>query len=103
MKRYIIMLALVAGLLYGCAEKKSPLDAEARDSGMKSAAALIAVDHSDTLALQAAIIDAKAKQSVYVFQRDSLAVRAFDEAFREYLQEHDKALYQAIFPNKQSR
>ena len=85
-------------MLVACAEKKSPLDAEARDSGMRAAAALVAVDHTDTMAMERAVMDAKAKQSVYALQRDSAAVRAFDEAFRSYLKEKDKPLYFALFP-----
>ena len=42
-------MALTAVLLGGCGEKKSPLDAEARDSGMRAAAALVAIDHTDTM------------------------------------------------------
>lgn len=96
--KYMLQLLLAAMLLVGCGEKKSPLDAEARDSGMRSAAALVAVDHTDTLAMERAVMDAKAKQSAYALKRDSAAVRAFDEAFRSYLKEKDKVLYQSIFP-----
>ena len=85
-------------LAVGCSEKKSPLDAEARDSGMRAAAALVAVDHTDTMSMERAVMDAKAKQSVYALKRDSAAVRAFDEAFRSYLKEKDQMLYQSIFP-----
>lgn len=97
MKHWLPILAVTI-LLAGCAEKKSPLDAEARDSGMRAAAALVAVDHTDTLSMERAVMDAKAKQSVYALKRDSAAVRAFDEAFRSYLKEKDRSLYQSIFP-----
>lgn len=96
--KYMLQLLLAAMLLVGCGEKKSSLDAEARDSGMRSAAALVAVDHTDTMAMERAVMDAKAKQSAYALKRDSAAVRAFDEAFRSYLKEKDKVLYQSIFP-----
>ena len=98
--KYMLQLLLAAMLLVGCGEKKSPLDAEARDSGMRSAAALVAVDHTDTMAMERAVMDAKAKQSAYALKRDSAAVRAFDEAFRSYLKEKDKMLYQFIFPEE---
>ena len=100
MKQLLYILALSAVLLGGCGEKKSPLDAEARDSGMRAAAALVAIDHTDTMSMERAVMDAKAKQSVYALKRDSAAVRAFDEAFRSYLKEKDKPLYQSIFPNE---
>ena len=96
--KYMLQLLLAAMLLVGCGEKKSPLDAEARDSGMRAAAALVAVDHTDTLSMERAVMDAKAKQSVYALKRDSAAVRAFDEAFRAYLKEKDRPLYQSLFP-----
>ncbi len=98
MRHLLYLVAVVAVLLAGCSEKKSPLDAEARDSGMRAAAALVAVDHTDTMAMERAVMDAKAKQSVYALQRDSAAVRAFDDAFRSYLKEKDRSLYQSIFP-----
>ena len=98
MKYLLHILLMMALLLVGCGEKKSPLDAEARDSGMRAAAALVAVDHTDTMSMERAVMDAKAKQSVYVLKRDSAAVRAFDEAFRSYLKEKDRPLYQSLFP-----
>ena len=98
MRQLLYLVAVLAVLLAGCSEKKSPLDAEARDSGMRAAAALVAVDHNDTMAMERAVMDAKAKQSVYALQRDSAAVRAFDDAFRSYLKEKDRSLYQSIFP-----
>ncbi|MBR5726251.1 MAG: hypothetical protein IKX56_05900 [Muribaculaceae bacterium] len=100
MKHLLHFLIVVAVLLCGCGEKKSPLDAEARDSGMRAAAALVAVDHTDTMSMERAVMDAKAKQSVYALKRDSAAVRAFDEAFRAYLKEKDRPLYQSLFPEE---
>ena len=98
MRQLLYIVALLAVVMGGCAEKKSPLDAEARDSGMRAAAALVAVDHTDTMLMERVVMDAKAKQSVYALKRDSAAVRAFDEAFRSYLKEKDRPLYQSIFP-----
>ena len=99
--KYLVHILLLAVLVVGgCAEKKSPLDAEARDSGMRAAAALVAIDHTDTMSMERAVMDAKAKQSVYALKWDSAAVRAFDEAFRSYLKEKDRPLYQSIFPNE---
>ena len=99
----LYIVAAVAVMLGGCAEKKSPLDAEARDGGMRAAAALVAVDHTDTMSMERAVMDAKAKQSIYALKRDSAAVRAFDEAFRSYLKEKDRLLYQSIFPEDKQR
>lgn len=103
MRHLLYIVAVVAVLMGGCAERKSPLDAEARDSGMRAAAALVAVDHTDTMAMERAVMDAKAKQSKYALQRDSAAVRAFDEAFRAYLKQKDKPLYHSIFPEHEKQ
>ena len=90
-------------LMASCVGEKSPLDAEARDSGMRAAAALLAVDRSDTMLMERALMDAKAKQSVYALKRDSAAVRAFDEAFSVYLKEKDPQLYHSIFLDDKKR
>lgn len=96
-------MAVLLVAMAGCAEKKSPLDAEARDCGMRAAAALVAVDHIDTISMERAVMDAKAKQSLYALKRDSAAVRAFDEAFRSYLKEKDRPLYNSIFPDDKKK
>ena len=100
MRNLVSLLIAVIVTLGGCTEKKSPHDADARDSGMRAAAALVAVDHTDTMSMERAVMDAKAKQSVYALKRDSAAVRAFDEAFRSYLKEKDPQLYHSIFPDE---
>lgn len=101
MKHCLFLVAAFALFMAGCGEKKSPRDAEARDSGMRAAAALVAVDHTDTLSMERAVMDAKAKQSYYALQRDSAAVRAFECAFSSYLKEKDRPLYNSLFPDNQ--
>lgn len=64
---------------------------------MAAAKELIATDHSDTMALQHKLLEAKAVQSKYAIDGDSGAVNAFDEAFREYVSKNDAALANAIF------
>ena len=100
--KHLLPILVAVALLTACGERKSPLDADARDSGMRAAAALVVVDHTDTMSMERAVLDAKAKQSVYALQRDSAAVRAFDEAFRAYLKEKDLPLYQSIFPEDEN-
>ena len=53
--------------------------------------------------MERALMDAKAKQSVYALKRDSAAVRAFDEAFSVYLKEKDPQLYHSIFLDDKKR
>lgn len=99
MKHLIPILAVALALCAGCGEKKSPLDAQARADGERAAAALIATDRTDTMAMESAVLDTKSKQGVYAIKRDSAAVRAFDEAFKAYLKQKDKALYDNMFPD----
>ena len=96
--KWLLWIAVALAVLGACGEKKSPMDAEARDSGMRAAAALVAVDHTDTMSMERAVMDAKAKQSVYALRRDSAAVHAFEDAFRAYLREKDRPLYNSLFP-----
>lgn len=96
MRKYVVMTAAAALLtLAGCGKSASEKEAEA--CAAKAAAAVIATDHADTLALQQSILDAKVQQSQYAVKGDSAAVKAFDEAFEAYLKEHDNALWQQIF------
>lgn len=82
-------------MLAGCGKSASEKEAEA--CAAKAAAAVIATDHADTLALQQSILDAKVQQSQYAVKGDSAAVKAFDKTFEAYLKEHDNALWQQIF------
>ena len=56
MRHLLYIVALLAVVMGGCAEKKSSLDAEARDSGRRAAAALVAVDHTDTMLMERAVM-----------------------------------------------
>ncbi len=98
MRKLTIVSALVA-MLAAChhGPGHSPLEGQARRQGAEAAAAVVAVDHADTLALQEAILNAKALQSRYALMPDTVAVRVFDEAFRQYVSQHDDALYRAMF------
>ena len=49
------------------------------------------------MAMQHAILDAKAVQSEYILAGDTAAVRAFDEAFREKIGNDDPDLASAVF------
>ena len=88
---------VVAGVLYGCSCAPDTRADEARERAVVAAQQLIDTDHSDTIALQHRILEAKVVQSEYVIAGDSIAVEAFDEAFRDYLMLHDGSLAEAIF------
>ena len=94
---YIFATMVVAGVLYGCSCAPDTRADEARERAVVAAQQLIDTDHSDTIALQHRILEAKVVQSEYVMAGDSIAVEAFDEAFRDYLMLHDGSLAEAIF------
>ena len=94
---YIFATMVVAGVLYGCSCTPDTRADEARERAVVAAQQLIDTDHSDTIALQHRILEAKVVQSEYVIAGDSIAVEAFDEAFRDYLMLHDGSLAEAIF------
>lgn len=94
---YIFATMVVAGVLYGCSCAPDTRADEARERAVVAAQQLIDTDHSDTIALQHRILEAKVVQSEYVIAGDSIAVEAFDKAFRDYLMLHDGSLAEAIF------
>ena len=94
---YIFATMVVAGVLYGCSCAPDTRADEASERAVVAAQQLIDTDHSDTIALQHRILEAKVVQSEYVIAGDSIAVEAFDEAFRDYLMLHDGSLAEAIF------
>ena len=94
---YIFATMVVAGVLYGCPCAPDTRADEARERAVVAPQQLIDTDHSDTIALQHRILEAKVVQSEYVIAGDSIAVEAFDEAFRDYLMLHDGSLAEAIF------
>ena len=96
---YISLVAAASCLTTGCAGScTTPTRAdEARERACIAAQRLIDTDHSDTMSLQRSILEAKAEQSEYAIAGDTLAVKAFDEAFGSYLAEHDAGLAGAIF------
>ena len=96
-KTVVTTIALVALLLAAGCNKPSASEKEAAARAEQAAAAVIATNHADTLAMQQSILDAKGLQSQHAIKGDSGAVKAFDNAFEAYLKEHDSALWQQIF------
>ena len=97
---YLPALLAAATLVSGCGGGSSATStraAEARTRAIEAAAKLIATSHTDTMAMQHAILDAKAVQSEYILAGDTAAVRAFDEAFREKIGNDDPDLASAVF------
>ncbi len=70
---------------------------EVSEAAIAAAGHLVATDHSDTLALQRAILDAKAISGKWLMKGDTASVNTFDKAFADYLKQQDTELYNAIF------
>jgi menaquinone-dependent protoporphyrinogen IX oxidase len=95
-KTRYIAIAFIACCLQGCSTC-STRSGEARQRAEKAAQELISTNHADTIALEAKILDAKSIQGEYAILGDSAAVKAFDEAFRNYVKQHDDSLARAMF------
>ncbi|MGN1245149.1 MAG: hypothetical protein ACI4UN_00810 [Muribaculaceae bacterium] len=95
---YILVACSAALGLAGCGggSATSTRAPEARSRAVEAAAKLIATSHTDTMAMQHAILDAKAIQSEYILAGDTAAVHAFDKAFSEKLLNDDPQLADAV-------
>lgn len=96
---YIIVASMAATGLMACGGGSSAGSTRAEEARLRAAEAarkLIATDHSDTMAMQHSILDAKAIQSEYLVAGDTIAVRAFDKAFRETLLTDDPDLASSV-------
>ena len=95
----MLMVAVAAAV--SCSSNKdkqpSPLVKKATKVATEMAQQLVATDHSDTLALQNCILEAKAQQAEFQVARDTAAINSYNRAFKKYLQENDPALAQEIF------
>ena len=98
-KTVVTTIALVALLLAAGCNKPSASEKEAAARAEQAAAAVIATNHADTLAMQRSILDAKAAQSEYALMGDSVAVEIFDEEFKKYVAEHNARLAGQMFDN----
>ena len=98
----IILLMLVAGACGGgdqTAQRQvaDPDDAVAR--GHEAAWAVAHTDHTDTIALQRAILDARATHDQYVLTGEDEAAQDFEQAFADSLRRVDPQLARQIFGN----
>lgn len=84
--RYIILPLLLALCLAACGqggeESQEPITVEfAIDEGRSAAKRLVHQEFEDSMQLQLALLEAKAKQSRYLIAGDTVAAQAFDTAF----------------------
>lgn len=80
--------------------KESKLKDKAIKVATEAAKQLVETDHTDTLAMQNAVLEAKALQAEFQVADDSIAVASFNRAFKDYLQENDPSLAKEIFTER---
>lgn len=78
----------------------------AREAAIKAAEMIVTTDHANLVALERAILEAKAQEGEYWAAGDSLAARAFDEELRAYILQNDPPLAEELMgtgidPNQQ--
>lgn len=98
----ILFIAIAIGVIsLGCSSKKeeklSPLHEKAVAVATEAAKNLVATDHSDTLAMQNSILEAKALQAEFQVTGDTAIINAYNRAFKKYLQETDPELAKEMF------
>ena len=97
---WALALLVVISVGYGCKSKKSqesPLLGKAIEKATEAAKQVVETDHSDTLAMQDAILDAKVQQAEFQVARDTAAINAFNRTFKKYLQKNDPTLAKDMF------
>lgn len=98
---HYLLLAMLA-ITYSCGNSNEqqvadPNDAVAR--GHEAAWMVSHADHNDTIALQRAILDARAIHDEYVLTGQDDAAKDFEQAFIDSLRRVDPQLAQEIFDN----
>ena len=77
--------------------KVNELTQKAIATATKAAKAVVETNHSDTLAMQNAILEAKAMQSEFQVTGDTAVINSYNRAFKKYLQENDPGLAKEMF------
>lgn len=101
----IISLILAALVISGCKDEKktapkpkvSKLKGKAIAVATQAAKQLVETDHTDTLAMQNCILEAKALQAEFQLADDSIAIVSFNKAYKQYLEKNDPELAKEIF------
>ena len=105
--KLLIFITLISAALMmdGCKSEKQPapkpkvskLKGKAIEVATEAAKRLVETDHTDTLAMQNCILEAKALQTEFQLADDSIAVASFNKAYKQYLVENDPELAKEIF------
>ena len=92
-------------MLWGCNNEQKPapkpkvskLKGKAKQVATEAAKRLVETDHTDTLAMQNCILEAKALLAEFQLADDSIAIASFNKAYKQYLEENDPELAKEIF------
>lgn len=99
-KNRCLWVILLTSVMMACSHEKSEYVAEAGERALVAARALVSANHDDTMQLESLILEAKAIESEYLLKGDTLAARAFESSFQEYVTANDPQLAQVIFKQK---
>ncbi len=100
-----ITLIIAALMLWGCNNEQKPapkpkvskLKGKAIKVATEAAKRLVETDHTDTLAMQNCILEAKALEAEFQLADDSIAIVSFNKAYKQYLEKNDPELAKEIF------
>ena len=96
----ILLLAIVAVACGGHAgDGQAPPADEAVARGHEAAWTVAHADHTDTIALQRAILNARATHDEYVLTEQDEAAADFEQAFADSLRRADPGLAGQLFDN----
>lgn len=92
----LVALAMMCGAV-ACGKKHSPNSVKAQVQAVDAVARLVAVDSTDTMAMQSELLKAEAMRSQFLLDGDSVAAQDFDETFRETLIQKSPRMAKTLF------
>ena len=99
MRNLIAKFSFVLSLLLviACGNSDSIYEAEACERAIVVAKELVEANHNNVFEMERMILKAKAMQSEYLLNGDTIAAKAFDKSFKEYVQANDSLLAKQLF------
>ena len=95
----LVAMAVMCGAV-ACGKKHSPNSVKAQVQVVDAVARLVAVDSTDTMAMQSELLKAEAIRSQFLLDGDSVAAQDFDETFRETLIQKSPRMAKTLFSKK---
>lgn len=93
----LLFVTVVMIILAACGSSGSEYVEEAKERAVVAAQALVNSNHDNIMEMERLILDAKAIQSEYILKGDTVAAKAFDTSFQEYVTANDPQLAKEIF------